>query len=502
MSAFVVLRAVCFEWPDGRTMFSNMDLSFGDRVSCLVGPNGIGKTCLARLIVGDLEPQAGEIYRSCSVGYFAQREEPPETAVSLYLADVVSEWDALAQRLLESIPMDQICSHLSGGQWMRVRLARAILTGSRFLILDEPTNDLDREGRDLILKFVTHFDGGLLLISHDRELLQRGDNIIELSNQGLKSYGHSWTEYEQEKNRERQRLADDLRVAKREREEATQRRVILIERQQKRQRQGAKAAKKGGLPRILVGARKRRAEATSGKVDASTFQHAEDTARQAWEAYSQLKVDPVMYSEITAVKVAAKRLIADTRDFNVRYDDQDEWLFRSDLNFIWKGPVRVAVRGANGRGKSTLLHLLAGDPLPLQSRGHLEAGKLNWLYIDQRCSTLVNEESVFENVRRTSAQDETEIRNHLAKFLFFGDRVFQEVRTLSGGERLRATLAKAFLSTAVPEVIMLDEPTNNLDLQNIEFLEGLLSAFTGALLVVSHDEVFLEKIDMNTTLEL
>jgi ATPase subunit of ABC transporter with duplicated ATPase domains len=150
----------------------------------------------------------------------------------------------------------------------------------------------------------------------------------------------------------------------------------------------------------------------------------------------------------------------------------------------------VALKGANGSGKSTLLKVILGERF--ETKGELRAGNLDTLYIDQRCSVLDDSLSIFDNIRQSATLTESEIRNGLAGFLFPGESVFQLTKDLSGGERLRATLAKGFLSHHKPELLVLDEPTNNLDLVNIEFLENLVAQFRGALLVISHDEAFLE----------
>jgi ATPase subunit of ABC transporter with duplicated ATPase domains len=205
-----------------------------------------------------------------------------------------------------------------------------------------------------------------------------------------------------------------------------------------------------------------------------------------------------MYADLLSRDVPANALIAEARDFNVAYTQ--DFIFAQDLTFAWRGPVRLASRGANGKGKSTLLKALLGETFA-RTRGSFARGTLPVLFVDQRCSVLDDEASVIENLSE-STLDETEKRNGLAKFLFTGDRVFQKVRDLSGGERLRAALAKGFLSGHTPGILILDEPTNNLDLGNVEFLENMLRQFTGALILVSHDETFLANAEVSSSLEL
>lgn len=378
---------------------------------------------------------------------------------------------------------------------MRVRLARTLDEG--FLILDEPTNDLDREGRGAVLHFLRERGGGALLISHDRECLELCGEVLELSNRGLSRFGGGWPAYESAKLDERERLSRALGVAKREREEMSATREVQRARQEKRNRQGAVAAARGGMPKILLGARKRRAQETSGRIDTDTWARKNEAVREAHDAYSELKVDPVMYADLTGCELPAQKLVAEASDFNVRFQD---WVYRESLNFNWRGNIRVALKGPNGSGKSTLLRAIMGEALSV--RGEIRTGGLKTLYIDQRCSMLNDGQTVFENVRDATSLTESAIRNGLARFLFTQDSVFQKVSELSGGERLRAALACGLLSQEKPELLVLDEPTNNLDLANIEFLENLVSQFRAALIVISHDEVFLKNCGIRGELVL
>ncbi|GFE90600.1 ATP-binding cassette domain-containing protein [Steroidobacter agaridevorans] len=494
MSPVIVARDVAYEFSNGRELFKHLSFSLNATRSALVGPNGVGKTCLARLLAGELEPTSGAIQRDGPVSLFAQREPPEPIAVADYLASV-DQWSLTRDRLLTNIDQQALCTSLSGGQWMRVRLARALDDG--FLILDEPTNDLDREGREAVFQFLRSHAGGVLLISHDREALESCDEILELSNLGLMKFGGSWSEYVVEKDRERARLGAALDQAKRERDAAVIHRIEQQARQEKRNRRGQAAAARGGIPRILAGGRKRAAQVTTGKRDVALVERADAAVTKAHEAFADLKIDPVMYADLMGQELHSQKLIAEARGFNIRFRD---WLYPRDLDFSWRGNVRLALQGPNGSGKSTLLKALTGAPSI--TRGELNRGQLVTLYIDQRCSALDDTLSVLDNVRSVAPGNESEIRTHLARFLFPRDTVFQKAHSLSGGERLRATLARALLATTKPELLLLDEPTNNLDLANIEFLEALVREFRGALIVVSHDQRFLENCGVTAAFEL
>lgn len=484
MPSIIVARGVSYELPNGRELFENLNFSLDTKLSALVGRNGVGKTCLARLLAGDLVPTAGVVRRIGSVKLFPQREEPEFVTVGEFLS-VDYEWSLLNERLLENIDSEAICTTLSGGQWMRVRLARAL--DDQFLILDEPTIDLDRDGREAVVGFLRDRGGAALLISHDRECLQLCEEIFELSNRGLAKFGGGWSAYSEAKERERERMRTALDLAKRERDSALVDRAEKKARQEKRNHRGAGSAARGGMPGILLGARKRRAQTTSGKLDAETLHRSEDVIRETHEALSEMKLEPLMYAELIGREMPAQKLIAEAHGFNIRFQD---WIYQDDLDFSWRGNVRVALKGVNGSGKSTLLKALLGGEF--ETRGQLRRGNLVSICLDQRCSWLDDRKSVFENVRAASTASDSEIRNGLAQFLFAKEAVFQRVSELSGGERMRAALARGLLSTQKPELMLLDEPTNNLDLTNVEFLEQVVSSFRGALLVISHDEDFLE----------
>lgn len=483
MQSIVTASGVSFELPNGRTLLTDINFSLNSSITALIGPNGVGKSCLAKLLTGELQPTRGAIRRHGPLRLFQQRELPDAITVDEYLA-LDYEWSLLGDKLLKGIHRQALCTHLSGGEWMRARLARSL--SNHYTILDEPTNDLDRDGREALLEFLRECPSGVLLISHDRECLELCKDVLELSNQGLAHYGGGWSAYADSKEHERQNLSDQLDLAKRNRDRVRTERVEALSRQEKRSRRGAAAAARGGMPKILIGARKRRAQVTTANIDVTTQERADSAVRSAFEAYSQLKVDPIMYADIVGQKIAAQKLVAEARGFNIRFQD---WLYNEDLSFAWRGNIRLALKGGNGSGKSTLLKAILGEKF--ESRGELRTGGLNTLYIDQRCASLDDNKNVFNNIRDVGSLSEDEIRNSLAKFLFIKETVFQQVSTLSGGERLRAALARGLLSSDKPELLILDEPTNNLDLGNIEFLENLVREFRGALIVISHDEVFL-----------
>lgn len=498
----IQLQNVSLEYSDGTLIFNQMNLSLEHLKYGLVGPNGSGKTSLARLISGELAPIQGTIKRGNeSVHYFSQSEDPPLVSIAEYLSDTSVYEEPHFMTLLNDLPFERSCSQLSGGEWMKVRLARAGSIGSSFIIFDEPTNHLDREGREGILKFLDFYQGGVLIISHDRELLEKVDKILEISHHGVSVISGNWSQYKVWRDQERVNLLSDLENAKKKRKQCELERREQLEKQEKRQRQGHKQGAKGGIPRIVAGMLKRRAEETKGTLDKLSSRKLDDAVNEAWNAYQKLKIDPVMFAELPEVELPSGKLIFEASQFNFRFSENDNFLWKNDLNFTFYGPSRIVITGPNGSGKSTLLQLLISS-LEGQTRGELNVGSVEMSLLDQKYSLLDPEESIFSNVQKSSHMNDKDLRNALAMFLFQGDSVFKKVSVLSGGEKLRVALAKVLLASPPANVLLLDEPTNNLDMANIEFLEELLKQYQGALVVVSHDVEFIRSLEPDHHLSL
>ncbi|MFA6004229.1 MAG: ATP-binding cassette domain-containing protein [Elusimicrobiota bacterium] len=504
----IIFRSVDFEWPSGQSVFKGLSLALeSGRKYGLIGPNGIGKSTLARLAQGGLPPVAGRIDQDCRVAYFAQFETPPAAAAGEYLcglwADIAPADAGTVRALQADMDFDTACSDLSGGEWTRARLLKQLASGAEFIVLDEPTNNLDRAARESVLEFVRLTRRGLLVISHDRELLGEVGAILELSNQGLAIFGGGWSFYEQERGRERARLAGELEQATRERDGAARVRADKLRAQEKRMRQARKSEPKSGLPKIVSGLRKRRAQKTLGKIRSGADAELAEKFDSARAAFARQKTDPVIYADFPDTALPAAKLVFDAQGLNFRYAGMERDLWRRSVTFSMHGPSRVSISGRNGSGKTTLLNLLTGfKKLEGRISGSLKLGGVAYGFLDQRSTLLDEERSVLQNVRAGSRKDEVEVRNLLAQFLFPGDKALQGVATLSGGERLRASLAKILIADPAPQLLILDEPTNNLDLVNLEFLETALARFQGAILAISHDRTFLQGIGVGCELGL
>lgn len=494
----IAFQNVAFEWPNGQTVFQQLNFSLNKSIYGLVGVNGVGKTTLAKILLGELRPTKGSVQLSAEkIVFFRQEEDRKNMSVLEFLIDFDIFSDSKKISLLGNIPLDRLCTQLSGGEWTRVRLVKLILEGASFIVMDEPTNHLDREGRNLFFEFIKIFNGGLLFISHDRELLGLTDYILELTTHGIELFAGNFEAYQSQSQRQRDKLENDLKLAKRTRQEGEEKRIELINQQTKRMMKGRKNAAKGGTPKILLGARKRKAQQTLGSIDKETSSKLNLAVSHAYERFERVKRDPVMFSHLPDVEVFQSKFIFEARDLNIRFPANNKTLWKEDLNLTVHGPLRLKVSGANGSGKSTFFSLLMGEKIEGSVEGCLRRGIVHFGIIDQEYQVLDFEKSVFENIREVSVLSDIEIRNLLSAFLFQADFVHQKVKELSGGEKLRLSLAKVLMTNPPPEVLILDEPTNNLDLVNISFLENLLLEFKGVLIVASHDTTFLENIKLN-----
>jgi ATPase subunit of ABC transporter with duplicated ATPase domains len=246
---------------------------------------------------------------------------------------------------------------------------------------------------------------------------------------------------------------------------------------------------------------KRRAQATAGKLKQQVDRVVEEAAENVSEALKALESDPFMRLDFESEAPPASRLFFEARDLNLRFEGAEGPLWPHGLNFLMRGRERWHVQGSNGSGKSTLVRLLLGEQLGTMS-GTLWAADRPMVYLDQSLSLLRSELSVIENIRDRSRFPVVQLRNELAFYGFKGDSVHQRVGTLSGGERLRAALACCFLGAGIPQVILLDEPTNNLDFQSLDLLEAALSKYRGLMVLVSHDSAFVEDVGITNQLVL
>ncbi|WP_120494219.1 ABC-F family ATP-binding cassette domain-containing protein [Microbacterium phyllosphaerae] len=550
----VTLDRLTFTWPDGTTALDAVSGSFGTGRTGLVGRNGAGKSTLLRLMAGELTPTSGVLTETGEVAYLPQQltldverrvadllgvAVPLDAVRAIGAGDVDQahfdavgdDWDiearaemSLAEAGLAPEFLDRRVGELSGGEAVLVAIAGIRLRRAPITLLDEPTNNLDRDARAKLATMVRSWKGTLIVVSHDLTLLELMDDTAELYAQTLSVFGgpysewRAWLDAEQEAARQAEVTAkQEFRKEKRQRIEAE---VKLAH----RSRTAKKAEIEKRVPKIIAHGRKMAAEVSAGKLRTEVGAK-EDAARTALdEAGRRLRSDASMKIELPDPQVSRSRRIATIGD--------------GERSWVIQGPDRVALIGRNGAGKTTLLERLVADAagsvhdsaqmLPIRSddraEGALEESLLNTEqqatsterpeltataltdrigYLPQRVDGLDENRSVFENIADAAPQvPEKELRNRLARFLIRGATAERPVAALSGGERFRVALAKLLLSDPAPHLVVLDEPTNNLDIDTVDQLVEALRAYRGAVLVVSHDDAFLARLDLDLTLEV
>ncbi|MBD8012283.1 ABC-F family ATP-binding cassette domain-containing protein [Microbacterium sp. Re1] len=536
-TAAVTLDRVSFAWPDGSIALDAVSGSFGSGRTGLVGRNGAGKSTLLRLIAGELTPASGQILRSDEVAHLPQRltletdrrvadllgiAAPLDAVRAITAGDVDrahfdavgDDWDiearaeaSLAEAGLDPSFLDRTVGELSGGEAVLVAVAGIRLRRAAITLLDEPTNNLDREARLRLADMVRTWKGALIVVSHDVSLLELMDDTAEIYGSELSVFGgpysqwRAWLDAEQGAARQAERdAAQAYRKEKRQRIEAEAKLAT-------RAQMGRKAFDEKRVPKIIANGRKMAAQVSAGRLR-NEVRGKEDAAHQALDAAGRrVRDDDTMRIDLPDPELSASRRIATIGD--------------GERSWIVQGPERVALVGRNGVGKTTLLRRLvasgadnSGDrggsdqesAVPAQIRPILRSSDAHTDrigYLSQRVDGLDDRASVVQNIAAAAPHvPDRELRNRLARFLIRGATMDRAVGDLSGGERFRVALAKVLLAEPAPHLVMLDEPTNNLDLDTVDQLVEALRAYRGAVLIVSHDDQFLERLGLDLTLEL
>ncbi|SDL15009.1 ATPase components of ABC transporters with duplicated ATPase domains [Nonomuraea maritima] len=515
----VTLRDLTFEWADGTVALADVNGTFTTGRTGLIGRNGAGKSTLLRLVAGELRPSKGQIDTVGEVGYLAQNLTlRQETTVAELLGiqgildsmraieagdvdqrhfDAIGDdWDiesradeALHQIGFSAGDLGRRVAEVSGGEAMLIAITGLRLRRTPITLLDEPTNNLDRPTRARLAEFVDQWPGTLIVVSHDLELLERMDATTELHGGTLDTFGGPYSAWKEHQEQEQLAAVQAARSAQQALKVEKRQRVEAETKLARRERTAKKTQKDGGIPKILAGNRASKAQASAGALR-STLDDKVQAAQAAVDAAdARVREEQHISLVLPDPDVPRGRRIAELQDEN--------------RTVVIQGPERVALIGANGSGKSTLIKRLlhGGPPVPGRPHGRLFTELVG--YLPQRLDGLDDEAGAMANVRAVAPGTPSgTIRNQLARLLLRGDSVDRPVRTLSGGERFRVALARLLLAEPPAQLLVLDEPTNNLDIASVEQLAEALDAYRGALLVVSHDLAFLERIGVDTVLEL
>lgn len=514
-----------YQHPNKDVLFSGIQITLQkhDKVS-LIGNNGVGKSTLLRVLAGELASSEGSVDINCSRYYvpqilgqynhltisqvwgvdkkLASLKAILEGSVSVEDFEILNEdWEIeeRCQTILKRWALPSLftpLAELSGGQKMKVFLGGIELHEPEMVLMDEPTNHLDANSRQFVYDWLTHTQCTVLVVSHDRKLLNLVNKTMEMTKTGMNAYGGNFYFYSEQKERELEALNHEIHSAEKALRKAKEKERETKERQQKLDARGQKKQAKAGMPRILMGMMQNKAESTASVLKKVHNEKVGALSDEIVGLRTKVADKEKMALKFAEAGLHKGKVLFKAEGVNFTYENA-HYLWHEALEIEIRSGERVAIKGGNGSGKSTLLQIMLGQLKPTIGQVTLAAKDI--LYLDQDCSILNPEFSVYEQVSVfcRNLLPEHEVKMGLDRFLFGKEDWAKKCSSLSGGERMRLVLCGMGIAKVLPEMLVLDEPSNNLDLKNLEILTTALRQFKGTLLVVSHDETFLEEIGIS-----
>jgi ATPase subunit of ABC transporter with duplicated ATPase domains len=527
----LILQNISYTHPNKNLLFEHINLTVNRRDKiALIGNNGSGKSTLLKIIAKELQPLDGQInvisapyyipqifgqYNHFTIGQALKVEDKLNALQEILNGNVTEEnytlleedWtidercnEALKYWQLTDLELSQKMETLSGGEKTKVFLAGISIHQPELVLLDEPSNHLDSSGRQLLYDFIQSTQSTLVVVSHDRKLLNFLHTVFELSKRGITVYGGNYNYYLEQKQIESNALSQDLQSKEKALRKAKEKERETLERQQKLDSRGKGKQEKAGIARIMMNTLRNSAENSTSKMKDVHAEKIDGIFQELQKLRSTLPdIDRMKFGFDNSTLHKGKILFKAT-DINYSYNSHLLW--NENLTFQITSGERLALKGLNGSGKTTLIKLILGK-LETQ-KGTIYRADSKSVYIDQDYSLIDNKLNVYEQAQKfnTSALQEHEIKIRLNRFLFIKDDWDKFCSSLSGGEKMRLILCCLTISNQSPDIIVLDEPTNNLDIPNIEILTAAINEYQGTLIVVSHDETFLEQAKIDQIIQL
>lgn len=499
--------------------FSDVNLAFDCGIYGIIGDNGSGKSTFLKLLAKQIILDSGNIVSKGSVAYMPQLLDDTmfisdvfEITKILVAIDRINQgslslddfnlaenhWD-LKENLLEKIALitnltidfNQKLSEFSGGEKTKILLAKIMLSNASILLLDEPTNYLDQRMRTKFIDWLSKTNQCILIATHDRALLNHVKGIVEISQSHFSYYGGNYQCYQRQKALDQKAIAHEVLVAKKVIQQVTSSIQKTKEIHQKKKSKGKKLRNTNSIDKLTANSMRGRSERTNKRNTTLALKMKTNAELQLLSAKEKMIIEDPISIDLPATSVPNGKMVLEIDNLFFKYH-QKKSLFNA-FNLKIKGAERISLIGDNGRGKTTLLKLINGDFLPDCGEVKLGINKIG--YLDQSASRLDPNLSLLENMKAVNLKlTDQEAYAFLARYKFRGSLADKKVKDLSGGEKVRASLAIYFISSVKPQLLLLDEPTNHLDLKSIDLLEQALNCYQGAIIVVSHDKAFLDKI--------
>ena len=527
----LILKNVSYTHHNKELLFDNINFTVNhqDKIA-LIGNNGIGKSTLLKIISKKSQSANGQIqidsepyyipqifgqYNHLTIAQALGIEEKLNALKEILNGNATEEnfnalnddWtieercsEALNHWQLNNLDLTEKIETLSGGQKTKVFLASISIHQPELILLDEPSNHLDISSRQLLYDFIQFTKSTLIVVSHDRKLLNLLNKVCELSKHGIKIYGGNYDFYAEQKQIESNALGQEIQSQEKALRKAKEKERETLERQQKLDNRGKGKQEKSGVSRIMMNTLRNNAENSTAKTKSVHAEKTSGISKQLQELRSALPDIDKMKFDLDNAALHKGKILINATNINFGYDINPLW--KNNLNFQITSGERIALKGENGSGKTTLIKLIIGNLEP--QSGTVFRAENKSVYIDQDYSLLDSKLKVYEQAQQfnNAALQEHEIKMRLNRFLFTKEDWDKSCSVLSGGERMRLILCCLTINNQSPDIIILDEPTNNLDIQNIEIVTKAINEYQGTLIVVSHDETFLEQISIEHTINV
>ncbi len=527
----LLVQGLSYIHPNKDLLFQDITFSISTGKKCaIIGNNGVGKSTLLKILAGKIPLATGNIVFDGTLYMIPQhfgQFDGMSVAEALGLADKLralsiildgrgtekeyeqlnDEWD-IPERLAEAfarwqighIAPDMLMGNLSGGEKTRVFLAGQDIFNPSVVLMDEPTNHLDATGRALLYEYIAHTNSTTVIVSHDRTLLNMLSEIYEMSPTGMQFYPMNYDAYRETVDTETYAKVARLENRQKELAKAEKSARKTIERQQKHASRGEKHSAKKCVARISMGLLRDKSEMTASRLKKMQHEKTEAMKREINEIrlsineYTGIKID--MGNSV----LAGKKLLVEARNVTFRYAGREAMWSQQPLDLSIFSGERIRLQGDNGCGKSTLLKLITGSLQPTSGKMFRNEA-LKILYLDQEYSCLDNDLTVYGQLEACdSKRPEHELKTLLNRFLFTSSTWDKKCGILSGGEKMKLALCHLIVCEDTPDMIIADEPTNNIDIASMDILATVLKNYKGTLLVVSHDEQFIHDVGIERTI--